>query len=90
MNLILKKTASIYGIGSDDDYVVLDDNRCVGRIFSSPHSPANHPWMWTITAREQPRSIHTRGYSATRKQAMQNFKTQWIDMFSGNSASQRY
>jgi hypothetical protein len=30
--------------------------------------------MWTITAREQPPSIHNRGYSATREQAMVDFK----------------
>ena len=58
-----------------NDFDVLDADRCVGRIFLSPASPPDRNWMWTITAREFPRSIHTRGYSETREEAMADFKT---------------
>jgi hypothetical protein len=61
-----------------NDFDVLNADRCVGRIFMSPQAPQGHPWFWTITAREYPRSIHTRGYSATREQAMEDFKAQWL------------
>jgi hypothetical protein len=80
--LILKKTARYYDMHwSDNDYVVLNDDRRVGRIFLSPQSPPDCNWMWTITAMDYPRTIHSRGYSATREQAMADFKAQWVDTY---------
>ena len=76
--LILKQTASIYGIGGGNDYTVLDGDRSIGRIFLSPTAPPDRNWMWTITARDYPPTIHSRGYSATREQAMADFKAQWL------------
>jgi hypothetical protein len=35
------------------------------------------PWFWTITAREIPPSVHNHEYSATREQAMADFKMRW-------------
>jgi hypothetical protein len=35
-------------------------------------------WFWTITAATIRGTIHSRGYSATREQAMQDFKAQWL------------
>jgi hypothetical protein len=79
MQLVLKKTGSHYRDGpwkaDDDDYVVLNGGLDIGRIFTSPQG---RPWFWTITAREYPPTIHGRGYSATREQAMQDFKAQWL------------
>jgi hypothetical protein len=34
--------------------------------------------MWTITDRYFPPSVHDRGYSATREEAMADFKKQWL------------
>jgi len=63
---------------SNNDYVVLDEARaCVGRIFLSPHSPADRTWMWTITDMRRKWSVHNRGYSMTREAAMVDFRTQW-------------
>jgi hypothetical protein len=73
----LASTKRYFGFGDKDDHVVLDGGRVVGRIFLTPQSPSERSWMWTITAPEYPRSIHTRGYSATREQAMGNFKSRW-------------
>jgi hypothetical protein len=78
MALALAPTKTYFGFGSQDDYVVLDGGRCVGRIFLSPQSPPDRNWMWTITAVDFTPSIDNRGYSATREQAMMDFKAQWL------------
>ena len=80
VTLILKTTRSQYGspFDAENDYVVLHDGRVIGRIFLSPQAPQGCSWFWTITAREHPASIHSRGYSATREQAMADFKAQWL------------
>jgi hypothetical protein len=63
---------------SPDDYDVRDSHgKVVGRIMLHPQAPKDQPWFWTITAREIPPSIHNRGYSATREQAMADFKMRW-------------
>jgi len=44
--------------------------------FWSPQMPADRNWMLTITAMDYPRTIHSRVYSATREEAMADFKAQ--------------
>ena len=65
-------------LGDKDDHVVLDGGRAIGRIFQQPQAPSGRPWFWTITAMDYPRTIHSRGYSATREQAMADFKKKWL------------
>ena len=80
MTLILKH-ANKNRLGAIDwgpNDFVCESDRCIGRIFLSPQAPEGQPWFWTITAREHPPSIHSRGYSATREEAMKDFKTQWL------------
>jgi hypothetical protein len=50
----------------------------VGRIMLHPQAPKDQPWFWMITAREIPPSVHNRGYSQSREQAMADFKKQWF------------
>ena len=57
-----------------NDFDVCEGDRCIGRIFLSVHARL---WFWTITASEYQPTIHSRGYSATREQAMADFKAQW-------------
>ena len=73
--LVLKKIA----LEKENDYLVLNDaGRIIGRIMIRARSPTGRPWVWTITAREQPPSFsNNQGYSETREQAMKDFKAQY-------------
>lgn len=72
--LTLARTFKYFGFGDVDDYVVLDGDRVIGRIFKPPQALSYRPWFWTITAIEKPPSVDNRGYAATREDAMANFK----------------
>jgi len=76
-NLVLAPTRRCFGIGDKNDYTVLDGGRCIGHMVLSRQAPKERPWFWTITARDFTPTIDSRGYSATRQQAMANFKSQW-------------
>jgi hypothetical protein len=73
-NLFLAPTMRCFGIGDSNDYVVLEGGRVIGRILLHPQAPEGHPWFWTITSMEYPPSVYNKGYSATREQAMADFK----------------
>jgi len=64
-----------------DDYDVrLGDasGPVVGRIMRHPQASEAKPWLWTITAREQPPSVYNHGYAASREQAMRYFKARYV------------
>ena len=81
--LVLKKIAKHFGdapwLEKENDYLVLNDaGRIIGRIVIRTRSPKGRPWVWTITAREQPPSFsNNQGYSETREQAVKDFKAQY-------------
>jgi hypothetical protein len=77
--VLIKASKSLGGVWSDDAYLVRDRARnvVVGHIMLHPQAPKDQPWFWTITAREISPSAHNRGYSATREQAMADFKARW-------------
>jgi len=77
-NLALSPTMKYFGFGDNDDYVVLDGGRVIGRIFLHPQDPDGAPWLWTITVPDIPPSIDKHGYSATRERAMVDFKARWM------------
>jgi hypothetical protein len=73
---------------SPDDYDVRDSHgKVVGRIMRHPQAPKDQPWFWTITARKIPPSVHNRGYSQGREQAMADFKKQWLNDLSRRPAA---
>ena len=78
--VLIKASKSRGGVWSYDDCLVRDRTRnvVVGRIMLHPQAPKDQPWFWTITAREIPPSDHNHGYSATREQAMVDFKARYI------------
>ena len=77
--VLIKATESRGGVWSDDDYYVTDrSHTVVGRITLHLEAPKAKPWFWTITASQIPPSVHNRGYSTTREQAVTDFKARWL------------
>ena len=72
--LILSSTRKYFRIGDKNDYCVLDGGRLIGRNFLHPQAPEGRSWFWTITTPDIPPSVHNRGYSQSREQAMADFK----------------
>jgi hypothetical protein len=77
--LVLKKIGKHFGVDSwlesKNDYLVLNDaGRIIGRIVKRAYSPNGRPWVWIITV---PSFFNNHGYSATREQAMADFKMRW-------------
>ena len=77
--LILKKTRAYYRESHwpDNDFVVLDTGKVVGRIMRHPQAPKDNPWFWSITAGLEP-SVQNRGYAASRLHAMMDLKARLL------------
>jgi endonuclease YncB( thermonuclease family) len=76
--LLLKRASkSRGGEWPDDDYDVYNGERVIGRIMRHPQAPDDRPWFWTIVQGIRP-VTDSHGYSATREQAMADFKARWL------------
>jgi hypothetical protein len=67
------------GHWSADDYDVRfggANGKVVGRILKSETSPAGRKWFWTITE-QSPQQPSSRGYAATRAEAIGAFRQAW-------------
>jgi hypothetical protein len=76
--LILKRASASRPSGQwrDDDYDVLENGVIVGRIFLSPASPQDRPWMWASGHNGNIRRAAHR-YEPTREAAMAAFAKSW-------------
>jgi len=89
-SLVLKKTGAHYGLPwPGNDFVVLNDDRILGRILWTHVASRDTPWFWTITANE-PQPASNRGYSASQEQAMSDFKAALITSAQREIQTQAY
>jgi hypothetical protein len=81
MPLILKRASlsRTSGTWSDDDYDVLSEGACVGRIFlATAGAPAGTPWFWGIEFhRRRNRVGPYQGHTADLIGAMKAFRAAW-------------
>jgi hypothetical protein len=81
--LVLKKIGKHFGaapwLEKENDFLVINNTgRIIGRIVMRARSPKGRPWVWTITAREEPPLFfNNHGYSESREQAMKDFQAQY-------------
>jgi hypothetical protein len=77
--LILKRASASRSSGewNDDDFDVLADGGCGGRIFKAAASPVETPWMWTLAFGYHEDRTPTQGNEATREAAMAAFAKSW-------------
>jgi len=78
-----------FGFGDENDYVVLEGGRVVGRIMLHSQGLSDLPWFLTITDLEMKPSVDDRGYCATREDAMTAFKARWLVVRGGASSQSR-
>jgi len=62
---------------NEDDFDVLADGIVVGRLFKSLAAPAGMPWLWALAFGHYDGRHPTRGYAATREDAMAAFAKSW-------------
>jgi len=78
--LRIARTTKYFNFGDENDYVVLNGGRVIGRIMLSPQAPSDKPWFWTMTDPDVKGSVHNRGYSEMRESAMADFKARLLSL----------
>ena len=60
------------------DYVIVEDDRDVGRVYEDRHSKPELRWFWSITVYVNPKlGIITSGRAASLDEAKAQFLTNW-------------
>jgi hypothetical protein len=84
MPLILKRASlsRTSGTWSDDDYDVVSEGICIGRIFlATAGVPAETPWFWGIEFHHRRNRVGPhQGHAADLKEAMRAFRGTWERM----------
>ena len=77
--LVLKRASASRQSGewNEDDFDVLADGVVVGRLFESLAAPAGMPGLWALAFGHYEGRHPTRGYAATREDAMAAFAKSW-------------
>ena len=80
VTLIAKRASKFRPDGPwpDDDYDVYDGDKHIGRILWTYAVPSDRRWFWTIV--RWPQYPHDRGYAAELNNAIQDFRTQWLNL----------
>jgi hypothetical protein len=76
MALLLRPTGlSSPAYANQLDYIVIEDDRTIGRMYEDPHAPADYRWFWSITLHVDPAlGITTNGRVPTLEEAKAQFK----------------
>ena len=60
------------------DYVIVNDGRCVGRLYEDRHHRPAFRWFWAITIYINPQlGIITSGHAPSLERAKAQFLTNW-------------
>jgi hypothetical protein len=79
MTLILRSMKKHMGWqDAKDDYVVLDGDQSVGRIYKETHGDAK--WCWSINTSPYPAPPPHTGVTKTLDEAKQEFKARYEEM----------
>ena len=77
---LLRASKHRLGDWSDDDFDVVDNEGCIGRIVLTAANYTGgpeRPWFWSITCKF-PNEPADRGNAASLEDAMRAFKARWL------------
>ena len=88
MTLWLRRTGLSSPADADRvDYLVIEHDKVIGRIYEEHYVPAELRWFWSITEYVDPaHGIVTNGRVPTLDEAKAQFKSSWSKVFSGEEA----
>ena len=79
MTLWLRRTGLASPADADRaDYLVVEHDKVIGRVYEDCHTPAEYGWFWSITEHVDPAlGIVTNGRVPSGEEAKAQFKSSW-------------